>query len=112
MISKETAPHYNWGAGCDGWHLVKQPDLGVIQERMPAKASEQRHYHLKARQFFFVLSGIARFELEGQLFELGPGQGIEVAAGQTHCIHNPGPQDLAFLVVSQPHAHGDRVAVG
>jgi hypothetical protein len=34
-ISTGTAPHYAWGAKCDGWHLVRSADLSVIQERMP-----------------------------------------------------------------------------
>jgi hypothetical protein len=39
-MRKETAEHYAWGKGCDGWHLVKNIDLGVIHERMPAGTSE------------------------------------------------------------------------
>ena len=57
MIDKESAPHYGWGEGCDGWHLVRTPELSVIQERMPPGTSEVRHRHGRARQFFFVLSG-------------------------------------------------------
>jgi hypothetical protein len=34
MIKKENAEHYNWGPGCDGWHLLKDPELSVIKERM------------------------------------------------------------------------------
>jgi hypothetical protein len=56
MINKHTAKHYVWGQNCDGWHLVKNPQLSVILERMPAGASEVRHFHAKAQQFFFMLS--------------------------------------------------------
>ena len=34
--SLANAEHYVWGDGCDGWHLLKHPDLSVIQERVPA----------------------------------------------------------------------------
>ena len=40
-INRQTAEHYVWGSDCDGWHLVKQPELTVIEERMspePAKS--------------------------------------------------------------------------
>ncbi|GLI08987.1 hypothetical protein YDYSG_50190 [Paenibacillus tyrfis] len=51
-ISKANAPHYNWGDQCDGWHLVRQPELSVIHERMPPHTAEVRHYHKQARQLF------------------------------------------------------------
>ncbi len=63
MIDKNTAPHYLWGRQCDGWRLVDTPALTVIQERMPAGTSEVRHYHLQARQFFYILNGEAVLEL-------------------------------------------------
>ncbi|HEU4742741.1 MAG TPA: cupin domain-containing protein [Meiothermus sp.] len=111
MISKAEAEHYTWGQNCDGWHLVRRPELGVIQERMPPGTSEVRHHHRQARQFFFVLAGRANFELNGEELELGPGEGIEVEPGIPHRIANHGQEDLEFLVVSQPHAHRDRVVL-
>ena len=47
--SATTAEHYAWGAGCDGWHLVRAPALSVIQERMPPGAAEVRHRHAVAQ---------------------------------------------------------------
>ena len=59
MVSKENAPHYIWGDGCDGWHLAKTETLSVIQERVSPGKQEIMHYHNKSEQFFFVLSGTA-----------------------------------------------------
>jgi hypothetical protein len=56
-ISKANAEHYTWGQGCDGWYLVKNDQVNIIQERMPPGAAETLHKHTKARQFFFVLAG-------------------------------------------------------
>jgi len=39
---------------------------------------------------------------------LGPSDGVEVAPGTPHRILNPGSTELSFLVISQPHSHGDR----
>lgn len=50
-ISKEHAEHYNWGNQCDGWHLVKNNELSVIHERMPANTTEVSHYHQQAILF-------------------------------------------------------------
>ncbi len=111
MISKDTAEHYIWGEVCDGWHLVKNPALSVIHERMPAHTSEVRHYHRAARQFFFVLRGVALFELDGTQHELHAHQGIAVAPNVPHQMLNNSDADLEFLVVSQPPSHGDRVTI-
>jgi mannose-6-phosphate isomerase-like protein (cupin superfamily) len=109
LISIDTAHHYTWGQDADGWHLVQTAELSVIQERMPPGTAEVRHSHRHARQFFFILAGQATFELGGQLVLLQARQGIEVAPGIAHQIRNNSQQDLEFLVVSQPPAHGDRV---
>ena len=109
MISKSTAEHYIWGAACEGWHLVKQARLSVIQERMPPGTAEVRHAHQYARQFFFVLSGTATFEIAGARERLEPQQGMEVRPGAPHQIFNETDSDLEFIVISQPSSHGDRV---
>ncbi len=108
--SLATAPSYAWGDACTGWHLVNNPQLGVIQETMPPGTAEVRHYHAVAQQFFYVLRGRATFELLGQVLHLGPGEGVHVAPGQAHQLRNEASEALDFLVVSTPHAHGDRVA--
>lgn len=109
-LSKDAAEHYVWGGASDGWHLVKRDDLSVIQERMPPGASESRHKHARARQFFFVLSGRATMELDGERVELGPREGVEVPPGVAHTMTNRSDADVEFLVVSAPKAHGDREA--
>lgn len=109
MIMRETAEHYTWGQQCDGWHLVKNEMLSVIRERMPPGTAEIKHYHQQARQFFFILSGIATFEIEERQETLGPQTGIEVPPSAPHCIRNAAQTDLEFLVISQPPSHGDRI---
>ncbi|GAA4495087.1 cupin domain-containing protein [Hymenobacter ginsengisoli] len=108
-ISTATAPGYPWGQGCVGWHLVQNAQLGVIQETMPPGTAEVRHYHARAQQFFYVLRGEGTFELAGETWRLGPGEGIEVLAGLPHQLRNESAEPLEFLVISTPHAHGDRV---
>jgi hypothetical protein len=49
-VDVHRAEYYSWGGVCDGWHLLKHPDLSVIQERVPAGAGEVRHYHMRARR--------------------------------------------------------------
>jgi mannose-6-phosphate isomerase-like protein (cupin superfamily) len=107
-ISKTTAEHYTWGQGCDGWHLVKNPHLSVIQECMPAGTTEVRHFHHHAQQFFYVLAGKAVMDVDGRLMALTAGEGIAIPAGTSHQMRNESTDEVHFLVVSQPPSHGDR----
>ena len=77
---------------------------------MPDGASEVRHRHSRARQFFFVLSGRLTIELEGARHELRAGEGLEVPPGLAHQAANESGDDTSFIVVSQPPSHGDRLA--
>lgn len=109
ITSTDNAEHYTWGAQCDGWHLLRSDGLSVIQERMPPGTSEQLHYHERAQQLFYILSGAATFEIEGGLKTVLPNQSIHIPPGTKHCILNNGVVDLHFLVISEPKSHGDRV---
>jgi len=107
--SVESAPHYRWGVGCDGWHLVQAAGLSVIQERMPPATSEARHRHSVARQFFYVLEGELELELAGVRHRLGPRTGLEVPPTTPHQAVNRSGAEVQFLVISQPPSHGDRL---
>ncbi len=107
-ISKLTAEHYTWGNGCDGWHLVRNPQLSVIQERMPAGSAEVRHFHHRAQQFFYVLAGKAVMEMNGRSIVLSAGEGVWIPAGASHQMKNESGDEVHFLVISQPPSHGDR----
>ena len=105
-----TAEHYTWGGACDGWRLLADPALSVIQERVPPSVGEARHYHAKARQFFYVLSGTASMEFEDGVVAFGAGQGLHVPPGTPHRFVNRSDADVVFLVISAPSTHGDRIA--
>jgi mannose-6-phosphate isomerase-like protein (cupin superfamily) len=108
IASIQTGKHYDWGATCDGWHLVASPNLSVIQERVPSGSSEVRHLHNRAEQFFYVLKGIATLEVAGVTHALKPNEGFHVPANVPHTLSNEHKQTLEFLVISTPPSHGDR----
>jgi quercetin dioxygenase-like cupin family protein len=110
-VDIETAEHYRWGDGCDGWHLLAGDDLSVIRERVPAGAAEARHRHARSRQFFYVLDGEAVLEVEGREHRLAAGAGLHIPPGAAHQFRNDSDRDVHFLVVSAPKSHGDREEV-
>jgi mannose-6-phosphate isomerase-like protein (cupin superfamily) len=103
-ISRENAPHYVWGDNCDGWHLLQESNLSVIEEHMPPGASEVRHFHTNAQQFFFILSGQAVMETNND---------VAIPPRTRHQFRNHSEEPVRFLVISQPSSYvrpGHRVA--
>lgn len=111
-VSVESAPHYVWGASCDGWRLLDCGDLSVIEERMPPGTHERRHVHRHSLQFFYVRSGCLTIECRGRAARLRAGDGLHVPPGVAHRVSNRGREDTLFLVVSSPSTAGDRIEVG
>jgi mannose-6-phosphate isomerase-like protein (cupin superfamily) len=110
MITENTA-HYTWGANCDGWHLLKTDSLSVIEERMPPGTAEQLHFHKYSQQLFYILSGTAVFEIDNGRTVVNARGSLHVPNGTKHRILNESSEDLRFLVISEPKAHGDRVNI-
>lgn len=105
---KESAEHYMWGEGCDGWHLLKRDDISVIQERIPPGKSEKMHVHKVSRQFFFILEGEATIVTDSNKIALTKHQGVEIPPGVLHQFRNESSTEVSFLVISAPKSHGDR----
>lgn len=111
-INRSTATHYSWGGICDGWRLVDNDEMSVIEERVPGGAYEVRHYHKTARQFFYIFKGEAVLEVNGTKHHLAVGDGLEVPPGTPHQFMNHAPAEVVFLVISVPSTKGDRIEVG
>jgi mannose-6-phosphate isomerase-like protein (cupin superfamily) len=112
VVSKnDPLKHYQWGESCDGWNLVDESSLSVKLERMPPQASERKHFHANAKQFFYILKGEAVFEIQRERITVKKEQGIYIEAGKQHRIINESDEDLEFLLSSQPSTVNDRINV-
>jgi mannose-6-phosphate isomerase-like protein (cupin superfamily) len=108
-VSRDVAEHYRWGVDCDGWHLVKDKQLSVIEEFMPPGAAEIRHHHERSQQFFYILTGEVLIEINGENMLVPAGSGVRIMPGMRHQIRNPSSSPVRFLVISQPASHDDRI---
>ena len=86
-----------------GFRKIRQPlgvtAFGVNAIVYPPGAEGVHHYHDEQDELYFVHRGTARFEIEGETFDLGPGGLVHVEAATVRKISNPGDQELVLLVV-------------
>jgi mannose-6-phosphate isomerase-like protein (cupin superfamily) len=78
----------------------------LAEARVQAGGSTQRHYHRLSEEFYFILEGTARMEIDGATRQVGPGDAILIPAGAWHTIAAEEP--LRFLCCcAPPYAHED-----
>ncbi|CAB4587740.1 unannotated protein [freshwater metagenome] len=65
---------------------------------LPGKRlSYQRHQ--KRAEHWFIVQGTARITLNGDVFEMGAGDAIDIEIGDLHRIENIGANDVIFIEV-------------
>ncbi len=73
--------------------------FGVNAIVMPPGLEGFLHYHDEQDELYFVHSGTARFEVDGEVRELGPGGLCHVESTTHRKVSNAGDDDLVLLVV-------------
>ena len=86
-----------------GFRKIRSPlgvsAFGVNALVYPPGAEGVHHYHDEQDELYFVHSGRARFEVDGDEFELGPGGLVHVEAITPRRVSNAGDGDLVLLIV-------------
>jgi mannose-6-phosphate isomerase-like protein (cupin superfamily) len=73
--------------------------FGVNALVMPPGFDGFLHYHDEQDELYFVHSGQARIEVDGEVRDLGPGGLFYAESTTPRKVSNPGDEDLVFLVV-------------
>jgi mannose-6-phosphate isomerase-like protein (cupin superfamily) len=73
--------------------------FGVNVLVFPPGAGGVHHYHDEQDELYFVHSGTARFDVDGDVRDLGPGGLCHVDAKTPRKVTNVGDDDLVLLVV-------------
>ena len=66
------------------------------------------HYHDTQDELYFVHQGRARFEVDGEVRELGPGGLVHVESTTPRKFSNIGDDDLVVIVVGGKGGYGER----
>jgi mannose-6-phosphate isomerase-like protein (cupin superfamily) len=75
---------------------------------MPPGFDGFHHFHDVQDELYFVHQGTARFEVEGEVRELGPGSLVHVESTTPRKFSNAGDDDLIVLVVGGKGGYVER----
>ena len=65
----------------------------------PGKESFVYHFHEHDEEFIYILSGRGRAEIDGNIYDVGPGDFMGFTApGPAHHMSNPYTEDLVYLM--------------
>src|SRR5438067_11644537 len=108
----------HWFASLDelgdnyGFRKVRQAlgvtAFGVNVVVYPPGAEGVGHYHDTQDELYFVHAGTARFEVDGETRELGPGSLVHVESTTPRRFSNAGADDLVVLVVGGKGGYVER----
>jgi mannose-6-phosphate isomerase-like protein (cupin superfamily) len=82
--------------------------FGVNAVVMPPHYEGFLHYHDTQDELYFVHAGTARFEVGGEVRDLGPGSLVHVEATTPRRFSNVGDDDLVVLVVGGKDGYVER----
>jgi mannose-6-phosphate isomerase-like protein (cupin superfamily) len=87
-----------WKQLINGMHL-NGPWNCIEYVVIPPGASCGRHTHLRTEEIYYILSGAAEMELNGEAVELTSGDLVTATIGTSHATINRFDRDMEFLVV-------------
>jgi mannose-6-phosphate isomerase-like protein (cupin superfamily) len=82
--------------------------FGVNAVVYPPRYDGFNHFHDRQDELYFVHSGTARVEVDGEVRELGPGGMVHVESTTLRRISNPGDEPLVLLVVGGKGGYVER----
>jgi quercetin dioxygenase-like cupin family protein len=79
----------------------------VFECHVPADAKMPApHSHDGFEETIYGLEGVTTWTIEGELVEIGPGDGVCIPRGTIHGFDNRGNADATFLAVATPGVFG------
>ena len=82
--------------------------FGVNAIVMPPGAEGIHHFHDTQDELYFVHQGTARFEVDGEVRELGPGGLCHVESTTQRKVSNVGDDDLILLIIGGKGGYVER----
>lgn len=84
-------------------------DRGALVQviEMAPRTSVADHSHRRCTEVFHGVQGRGRFVIDGQSFELGPGDTLTCQPGEVHSTHNDADAPFSYVVFKTNAEPGD-----
>ena len=79
----------------------------LAEATIAISSATQEHYHPKAEEIYYILSGTARMKIDGEMRDVGPLDAIAIPPGARHKIWNIGDAPLVLLCCCAPAYEND-----
>ena len=79
----------------------------LAEAALPPGGATERHYHKVSEEFYFILSGTGKMEIDGETQEVSVGDGILIPPGAWHQITADGEELRLLCCCAPPYEHSD-----
>lgn len=79
---------------------IRQQSLA--EARIALHGSTQEHFHPNAEEIYYIVAGMGRMRIEGEIQDVKIGDAIVIPPGQKHKIWNTGSETLRLLCCCAP----------
>jgi len=80
----------------------------LAEARVPPGGATLLHRHLRSEELYHVTTGRGLMYLDGESFDIEPGDTLCIPPGAAHRVTNTGEEPLAILCCSSPpYSHDD-----
>lgn len=82
---------------------LETEQIAFTHRLMPAQTGGKGSYghrHRTQEEIYYVISGRLEFKAGDDVFEVGPGNAVRIAADTWRSVWNEGPDDAELLIVS------------
>ena len=81
----------------------RPPDTPVANLHVTEITDSQKHYHKKATEYYYILEGTGKMELNDDVIALEPGLAVRIEPGTAHRAYG----NIKALIVVIPAAEHD-----
>ncbi|MFQ6131540.1 MAG: cupin domain-containing protein [Armatimonadota bacterium] len=66
------------------WRIITRDDTEVSNIHVTHIMDSQKHYHERCSEYYYILEGEGKLELDGEVVELRPGLAVFIPEGIAH----------------------------
>ncbi len=79
----------------------------LAEATVQAGGATERHYHKLSEEFYFILEGRGRIEVDGEVHDVAPGDAVLIPAGAWHTIAAVETKLRFLCCCAPPYSHED-----